>query len=35
VSVNELNAFDYLVGAAKQCQRKGEAKRLGGLEIND
>ena len=27
--------FDYLVGAADERQREGNAKRLGGLEIDD
>src|SRR5438046_2867669 len=29
------HSFDDLVGAAKQCQRYLEAKRLGGLQIDD
>src|SRR5215208_6459920 len=28
-------SFDDLVGAAEQRQRKGEAERLGGLQIED
>ena len=27
--------FDHLVGAADKRQREGNAKRLGGLEIDD
>src|SRR5262249_9732635 len=27
--------FDHLVGAHKQCSRYGDAKRPGGLEVND
>src|ERR1035437_5353388 len=27
--------LDHLVGAGKQCSGDGEAKRLGGLEIDD
>src|SRR5229473_1628650 len=30
-----IPSFDYLVGAAKQRQRDGEAKRLGSLQIDD
>ena len=26
--------FDHLVGAAEQVERHGEAKRLGGLEVD-
>jgi hypothetical protein len=27
--------FDHFVGAAKQRQRRGDAERLGGLEVDD
>jgi hypothetical protein len=28
-----IRLFDHLVGAADQCNRKGEANRLGGLKL--
>jgi hypothetical protein len=33
-TVGDLRLFDYLIGAAEQCQREANAKRLGGLEVN-
>jgi hypothetical protein len=30
-----LTSFDDLVGAAKQCDWDGEAKRFGSLEVDD